>query len=372
MTDFPIALRSHPAEQPHSNLTSRVAKVLLTALVATAVSPIPNALLSRFTGAENQYEAPGASAQSTGCLFGSATPPVNVAFCDTFDAPAGTGNRSGDLNGNLWGVSRTTGNTNGPVGLLDGWSPTTLQTCGGPSVVQPPRDVIICNGQLREATNDHQTVTALAMYPKQPFDFAGRTGTISFDVSNDTHGSHAAWPELWVTDAPVPAPFTHGVDWIALPRHGFGIRFYSSTEPGQGATFANCPNDNNARWAVTHGSVVVSRNWVLDDPDFGGTTHVTQLGCVIAPTGPNGGLNHVEVRVSQNTIEIYATDAGTTAPLRLIGRVDNANLSFTRGLVWLEDVHYNASKAACCQTEHTFAWDNFGFDGPTLGTRPYV
>src|SRR5690348_1396148 len=34
------------------------------------------------------------------------------AFCDTFDAPAGTGNRSGQLNGTVWGVSRTTGHTN--------------------------------------------------------------------------------------------------------------------------------------------------------------------------------------------------------------------------------------------------------------------
>ena len=47
------------------------------------------------------------------------------------------------------------------------------------------------------------------MYPKQPFDFAGRTGTIGFDVSNDTHGTHAAWPEVWMSYKPVPAPFNH-------------------------------------------------------------------------------------------------------------------------------------------------------------------
>src|SRR5258708_233923 len=34
---------------------------------------------------------------------------TSPAFCDTFDAPAGTGNRSGDLNGTIWGASRTSG-----------------------------------------------------------------------------------------------------------------------------------------------------------------------------------------------------------------------------------------------------------------------
>ena len=103
--------------------------------------------------------------------------------------------------------------------------------------------MIICNGQLREATNDNAsgafeagTVTVLAMYPKQPFDFAGRTGTIGFDVSNDTHGTHAAWPELWMSDKPMPAPFNHFDSWIALPQHGFGIRFAAQVGPGQSAS----------------------------------------------------------------------------------------------------------------------------------------
>jgi hypothetical protein len=46
------------------------------------------------------------------------------------------------------------------------------------------------------------------------------------------------------------------------------------------------------------------------------------------------------------------------------------NLSVTRGLVWLEDKHYNATKGNCqstgkpSQTQHTFTWDNLAFDGP--------
>lgn len=96
-----------------------------------------------------------------------------------------------------------------------------------------------------------------------------------------------------------------------------------------------------------------------------GAIKVQALDCVTSPSGPNGGLNHVEIHVSQNQLDVYATDAGTITPLHHIAVVQNANLTFTRGLVWIEDAHYNAAKFGG-QTEHTFAWDNVGFDGPVL------
>jgi hypothetical protein len=100
--------------------------------------------------------------------------------------------------------------------------------------------VIICNGQLREATNDNASgiyyaggVTSLAMYPKQPFDFAGRTGTVAFDIANDTHSLH------------------------------FGMRFSAQVGPGQ---WGLCPNGKNltkSRWTVN--DIVVVRNYVYED-----------------------------------------------------------------------------------------------------------
>ena len=140
----------------------------------------------------------------------------------------------------------------------------------------PPNDVIVCNGQLREASNDNVTggfeaggVTVLAMYPKQPFDFAGRTGTVAFDVSNDTHGTHAAWPEFWVTDLPIPAPFTHFGSWI-----GESEEWLRDPVRGRGAAGAirACPNGNNLnvpRWTVD--SAVVIRNYVMEDTAGFGT-----------------------------------------------------------------------------------------------------
>jgi hypothetical protein len=294
-----------------------------------------------------------------------------LAFCDTFDAPAGIGNRSGDLNGSVWGVSRILGDTNFGQGTANAAPPTSLVGCDGTTTVLPPHDVIVCHGQLREATNDNAsggfeagTVTVLAMYPKQPFDFAGRTGTIGFDVSNDTHGTHAAWPELWMTDKPVPAPFNHFDSWIALPQHGFGIRFGAEVGPGQ---YGFCPNhDDTTRWTVD--SAVVVRDYMYEDTNGFGTRSsltMTPLDCVTSPPDGSGVMNHVELRVSQDRIDVYATDAGTTAPLKHIAVISHANLTLSRGLIWLEDVHYNADKGgAPSQRMHTFVWDNVAFDGP--------
>src|SRR5262249_8093934 len=220
--------------------------------------------------------------------------------------------RTGDLDPNVWGVSRLLApglhNPNG----ANASAPTQLVGCDGVIVVSPPHDVMICNGQLREAVNDNTNVTVLAMYPKQPFDFAGRTGTISFDVSNDTQGGHAAWPEFWITDTPVPAPFSHFNSWISFPKNGFGIRFAANGEIGSRWL---CPNGNNLdKRRFTVDSAVVSRNYNYEDVVWNGTAFaypsatgmkLNILDCVVMSPGPNGPLNHVEVRVAQNLLEVW-------------------------------------------------------------------
>ena len=57
--------------------------------------------------------------------------------------------------------------------------------------------------------------------------------------------------------------------------------------------------------------------------------------------------------------------APTAATLKHLATITGANLGFTRGLVWIEDVHYNADKGVVpSQHDHTFSWDNVAFDGP--------
>jgi hypothetical protein len=87
-------------------------------------------------------------------------------------------------------------------------------------------------------------------------------------------------------------------------------------------------------------------------------------------------MNHYEVQVSVNGIDVYGTDAYsgtldlTKTPLKhLAGATVPGGLNFTQGLVWMNDVHYNAHKAIepgeiGTQADHSFAWDNLGFDGP--------
>src|SRR5262245_6849085 len=95
-----------------------------------------------------------------------------VAFCETFDQAFPSTNRSGQLDGTLWGVSRTSGWNNLGQNYANTWRPATLHGCNGPQPASPDSsDVIVCNGRVREVTNDGHSVTALALYPKQPFDF---------------------------------------------------------------------------------------------------------------------------------------------------------------------------------------------------------
>jgi hypothetical protein len=283
-----------------------------------------------------------AAAQSaSGCRFLSAGSAVNVAFCDTFNqATPNPATRSGDLNSTLWGVSRTNTAVDMGQGRYNEFYPAHLVGCGGTQTVLPPNDVRICNGRVLEAVSDHGGQPILALYPKQPFDFAGRTGTVVFDVSADSEGPHAAWPEFWLTDKPVPAP--HAGELAAqapYARHSFGFSL-ASTCGGSGTGVDR---------------ISVTRNYASADIPF------TSTGCVSRGSA-TGALNHFELRLSVNRAEIWASDAGSS-DVRMIAYADNLRLSFTRGLVWIEHVSYNACKSDN-QCDHTFAWDNVGFDGP--------
>jgi len=305
---------------------------------------------------------------SPGCRLLSAPSGTVPAFCETFDQPEGSGTRSGDLNGTLWGVSRLVGGVNSGQGQWYDVEPTIMQKCGDSVLVQPETDVAICDGLLVDAVDDQTGVTSLAMYPKQPFDIAGRTGTIAFDVSDDSEGSHTTWPELWYSDQPVPVPFVHESSLQEVPRNGFGVRFAYTCPANSGGgcgARAACPDMPESVPVVTVDSAVVVNNYIGNDSfDPVGTITVQRVGCVAASSGP-GNMNHFELRVSQHEIDVYGTDAGATGPLRKIAIIGNMELTLTRGLVWMEDVHYNGDKGGN-QREHTFTWDNFAFDGPVL------
>jgi hypothetical protein len=181
------------------------------------------------------------------------------------------------------------------------------------------------------------------VYPKQPFDVAGRTGTVVFDVSADSAGGHAAWPEFWWTDQPVPAPHGHQSAMDPYAQNSFGFSLAQTDWPCAGGQ-------------VGVDTMLVTRQGHLESLDF------TNVACV--DKGSAGALNHFEVRIGQQRVEVWGADPGSTA-VRLLAYADQANLPLTRGVIWLEDVHYNACKFDD-QCDHQFVWDNVGFDGPAL------
>jgi len=303
---------------------------------------------------------------------------THAAFCDSFDRPAGTaGTRSGQLS-LVWGVSRVSGYDNPPQNQYDEWAGVYLGArddstsgstiCGRVHPVFADHDVRICHGQLVESTDDNAYQTVLAMYPRQPFDFAGRTGTVVFDVSDDSQGPHGAWPAFAITDLPVPAPYSHAsaIDDDARYSVGFALDGVCG-QGGCGASIGVTAHGDNyppgvdinspSFHCVTVGSVYETVDYQVKDIPF------NVDGCV-EPSPRLGSDNHVEVRINSRGIDVYASDPGRPSTTRLI-----ANAGFrpplTRGLVWIEDVHYNANKFDH-QQSNSFSWDNVGFDGPVL------
>jgi hypothetical protein len=313
-----------------------------TNLIVDAVGWVTGSFARSGPGAPIPPTTPGGGVvqPSAGCQLALADKPTNVAFCETFDKAAPVaGTRSGDLDPTLWGVSRTSTHVNMGQNINALWYKAS--SVPGCTLGVTPDDVKICNGRLVEGVNDggYDGRTNLSMYPKQPFDIAGRTGTVAFDVSADADSPHAAWPEFWWTDQPVPTPHGDGQGYDAAARNSFGF------------SIAGC-NGDNSRTGVT--MMAISQNFVQTALDF------QQTGC-ITKGSVNGALNHIELRINAGGAEVWGTDAGGTT-LKKLAAVTVA-MPLTRGVVWLEDAHYNACKFDD-QCDHAFAWDNLTFDGP--------
>ena len=300
-------------------------------------------LLAASALAARTLESPAAGAASS-CQFQKST--STVAFCDTFDqSAAANSSRSGALNPTVWGVSDISALEAPSQGLNDSFVPATAPSaCGGGSVT-PPNNVQICNGQLFDTANDGGSQTIVAMYPRQPFDIAGRTGDVAFDVADDSLDGHAAWPSFVYTDQPVPAPYQSAAGINTYARNSFGITF-------AGQVSSNCPD---GEFSVD--SMYTTTNYALGSVPF------SHDACVSMSSDPTV-QNHIEIQLSATSAVVWASNPGSTS----LTEIANANLTMplTRGLVWMEDVHYNAGKYTPGQENNTFGWNDFGFDGPIL------
>jgi hypothetical protein len=308
-----------------------------------------------------------AEAQSLPC--GLASP----AFCDTFDQPFNGSGRTGQLDPARWTVARN-GSANPSQGLVNLFVGSNAMHCQTPVTgVMPDADYFVCGTEFGESNHFMEAFDDQGGYLyndariRQPFDFAGRTGKITFDVDAKTFGSHSWWPEVWITDEPVPSPHLNVIE--SPPRNGIGLEFSGGC--ANSSTGDPIPNAIGTGTGNL-GLVDISRNYHVEP-----MINFWQAGPngehFTIPWGSNGYVcyrtmpdmkNHFELRVSQNRIEVWATDHDTNV-LRMTASIDNLNLPFTRGFVHLQHAAYNAEKGGGTHAQ-TYHWDNVGFDGPVL------
>jgi hypothetical protein len=304
------------------------------------------------------------------------------AFCETFET-AHPGGRGGDIDETLWSFSRWAHLVQFmwvrvPAKTYDDrLYPATF--CGEEfSGIMPPDDVRACQGvgadgstsnQLHEVFDDQGDFAFNSMRVRQPFDFTDRTGTIVWDVDakiNPHNGGHGWWIEVWITEDPQPMPYHEAPMVVSLPRKGLGLAFRFG---------GGCPSTDDA-WGNMLESIVITedyqiRNWF---DDIGWQTPDTR--CF---RSMDGHLNHFELRISQDHVELWASDFDDPDSFQLRATETDLDLPFSRGYVHFQHAHYNAAKDGlegceegvpdtCPTPTQTFRWDNIGFDGPTYPT----
>ena len=331
-----------------------------TSSTSTTVAP-PTTTSTTIAPTTTTTTAPSGGA--TGCRQFMTEPTATMAFCDpmnTNEHVAGT--RSGSLNGVLWGVSRMGSDINTGQGLLNDWAASTQDQCGTNVQVAPGSDVNSCNGETVESVNDAGGQTVLQMYPRQPFNFAGRTGVVEFNMSNNSLSSHAAWTSFSITDQPFAAADPEDLPGMIDNARNSVVVYFEGCGLGGGQ---NCGSNTPANHPATCVIPVIEQtvNYVTESVPY------STDGCVDLSSSPTA-LDHVEVQVSPTSMVVYMSDPGNPSSLRKVGHAD-FTLPLTQGLVWLGDEHYNgdkycdASPPQCEQTD-TFGWSDLAFDGPVL------
>jgi len=284
------------------------------------------------------------------------------AFCETFETgPSTGGGRSGELDPARWSVVR--GEPYSPANFDDAFrvGPALIGACRADlsnTRVLPDSDVLVCDPTETIPTR-HVLATAaaqnygLSTYRiRQPFDFAGRTGTIKLDMDLTNNGL-GGWPALIISQDPSPTPSFDWQERGSGPRNGVEIEF--------GTGWCNTPHTLEA--------IVYAFN------DYLQTSHIPSFDCAIphAVTAPNA-LNHVEIYLTQTHVEVWVSDTspdGVAFPNLHMLWAGDVQLPFSRGYVSLA-LRNHATMKYWLGSAASVRWDNIGFDGPAVtGWREY-
>ena len=274
---------------------------------------------------------------------------MQIAFCDTFQTIVG-GGREGDLDPAKWSFSRLSQLNNPSQGLLDNYAPFNAEFCMTHQTRLADNDSFICGQQFGESNHwmegmdDNGQYAMNSLMARQPFDFAGRTGNVVWDVDAKTEGGHSFWNEVWLTDEPVPAPHLDHPGTHTYPRNGVMLLFDGDwCGDGYGQQLHNALRQ-----------ITVFTNYQQTDYSVRGPCFTTQ----------SDHANHFQFKISQTHMEVWASDAGG-ANFRNIGTVNTPALPFTRGYVSFQHAQYNAHKFNSTATM-TYHWHALGFDGPVI------
>jgi hypothetical protein len=289
----------------------------------------------------------GSTAETSATADTAETPntaePVDAAFFESFDAPApaGGGNRNGDLSTARFSVARWRSELS-----FDGNQHVTA----GPPL---PDDVRIVDGRAVVAVGS-QNYGDTSVRIARPLDIAGRTGTVHFDTSLYVPNGLWGWPTVYFLADPYSAPSYHEDNSDgALPAEGLGIHFQRTCQGSRPSPMA-AVRTYTGHVETTHHDEAGRESWC---PDLEVTT-------------AEGLLNRVELRLSTSRLEIWASDASadgeTFGPLRQMWSGTIA-LTFTRGFVYL-GAHNHATLKYGGPEAWTTYWDNVGFDGPVVPT----
>jgi hypothetical protein len=305
--------------------------------------------------------APGAAA---GTLDSGACGLSKPAFCDRFDQRHASGGRMGELDPARWSAGRVQPNLPSGAGRAMPITAATLPACrpGLPARVFPDQDTLIC-APTAGIPNSHLLVAVAAQNYgqnsyriRQPFDFAGRTGTIVFDVDPGMVEGMGppGWVSIEVTEDPVAVPsyaLFMNDEGGAKPKNGFELQL-RGTISGDPTTLG------------------LERLHVFEDY----VARVVQESNGEFVKLKAGHLNRFQLRVSRERVELAATDYSEDGerfgPFKRLSS-QPLDVSFTRGYVHVS-MHNHASEKYANMDAVFSRWDNVGFDGPVVtGWREY-
>ncbi len=293
---------------------------------------------------------------------------AQTAFCETFESgPAALQDRGrgGELSRSRFSASRYAPSLSTGDGITFwAWEAELGMMAGEPASCRsdvvgfllPSRDTLICDPTANIASRYLLTAVGSQNYGsnayriRQPFDFAGRTGTITFDADLATNFL-LGYLSVAITADPSATP--------AWDINGRG------PNPRDGVMVVLVSNDAQVHDVRDYAATIIP-------------------GEASGMSSQRGHLTRVQLRLSQQQLEVLTSEPsndGINFPNLVSRRTVNFStpLDFSRGYVSLLGQNHATWKYAITfgglprpMRSWNVYWDNIGFDGPALtSTREY-